>query len=72
MTASMEQAATTMVSDRTTVDAEVNLDASGENVLLRDDAHRFDFGSFDAMEPGDAASSSTGAQGPAACSGGPG
>ena len=48
----MEQAATTTVTDRTTVDAQVDLDASRENVLLRDEAQGFELGVLDGMEPG--------------------
>ena len=57
MTATMEQATKTEVVDRTTIEAEPDTDAAGENVLLPSHGG-FDLGDMD-LAAGDASSSST-------------
>ena len=58
-TASMEQAHRTEVIDRTSMEAEADMDANGENILIRDGLHSFDLDEFSCGVPS-GASSSTG------------
>ena len=56
----MEQAHRTEITDRTTVEAEVDMDATGENVLIRDEMHGFDFEDM-SVAPGSSGASSSNA-----------
>ena len=56
-TASMEQAHRTELIDRTSMEADADMDASGENILIRDGLHSFDLDDFSCGIPSGASSS---------------
>ena len=64
----MEQATRSEVTDRTQIEAEVETDATGENVLIKDMGHGFDLTDMD-VSAGDASSSGAAASSTPAAAG---
>ena len=60
--ASMEQAHRTELTDRTTFEAAPDMDEKGENIVIRDECHDFDFSDFSCGAP--SASGSSGGNAP--------